>query len=183
MVASLMKSRQISAVVVGADRVVANGDTANKIGTYQVQKAPTRFHPTSLIKSDLTSLFFLFISDRCPGEVPQRALLHRCAVHDRRLPHPQRREDQDWGKAGQRAYSRERRAHRRRGHRRLESGVRRHARGTHHRHHHRQGCVQARRAKEPQGEGCTVDAYKYRCNVEELYDKRKKSAIPNIFFY
>lgn len=36
MVAALMKSRTISAVVVGADRVAANGDTANKIGTYQV---------------------------------------------------------------------------------------------------------------------------------------------------
>lgn len=36
MVAALMKSRNITAVVVGADRVAANGDTANKIGTYQV---------------------------------------------------------------------------------------------------------------------------------------------------
>ncbi|XP_043251593.1 methylthioribose-1-phosphate isomerase isoform X2 [Colletes gigas] len=36
MVAALMKSRYISAVVVGADRVAANGDTANKIGTYQI---------------------------------------------------------------------------------------------------------------------------------------------------
>lgn len=36
MVAALMKSRKINAVVVGADRVAANGDTANKIGTYQV---------------------------------------------------------------------------------------------------------------------------------------------------
>jgi methylthioribose-1-phosphate isomerase len=36
MVAALMRSRTITAVVVGADRVVANGDTANKIGTYQV---------------------------------------------------------------------------------------------------------------------------------------------------
>jgi len=36
MVAALMRNRTISAVVVGADRVVANGDTANKIGTYQV---------------------------------------------------------------------------------------------------------------------------------------------------
>ncbi|XP_033215120.1 methylthioribose-1-phosphate isomerase [Belonocnema kinseyi] len=36
MVAALMKSRTINAVVVGADRVVANGDTANKIGTYQI---------------------------------------------------------------------------------------------------------------------------------------------------
>lgn len=35
-VAYLMKTAQISAVVVGADRVASNGDTANKIGTYQV---------------------------------------------------------------------------------------------------------------------------------------------------
>ncbi|OXA61238.1 Methylthioribose-1-phosphate isomerase [Folsomia candida] len=32
----LMKNHDISAVIVGADRVVKNGDTANKIGTYQL---------------------------------------------------------------------------------------------------------------------------------------------------
>lgn len=32
----LMRTRPIHAVVVGADRVTANGDTANKIGTYQL---------------------------------------------------------------------------------------------------------------------------------------------------
>ncbi|XP_068223709.1 methylthioribose-1-phosphate isomerase [Palaemon carinicauda] len=36
MAASLMKSKEIDAVVVGADRVTRNGDTANKIGTYQL---------------------------------------------------------------------------------------------------------------------------------------------------
>lgn len=36
MAACLMKTRKISAVVVGADRIVTNGDTANKIGTYQL---------------------------------------------------------------------------------------------------------------------------------------------------
>jgi methylthioribose-1-phosphate isomerase len=36
MVGILMSKKNISAVVVGADRVVANGDTANKIGTYQL---------------------------------------------------------------------------------------------------------------------------------------------------
>ena len=36
MVAYLMASNQIHAVVVGADRVAANGDTANKIGTLQI---------------------------------------------------------------------------------------------------------------------------------------------------
>ncbi|XP_020613351.1 methylthioribose-1-phosphate isomerase-like [Orbicella faveolata] len=36
MVSVLMKTKGIHAVVVGADRVVANGDTANKVGTYQI---------------------------------------------------------------------------------------------------------------------------------------------------
>ncbi|CAH1230209.1 MRI1 [Branchiostoma lanceolatum] len=36
MAAALMRTKGISAIVVGADRVVANGDTANKIGTYQL---------------------------------------------------------------------------------------------------------------------------------------------------
>ena len=34
MSASLMKEGKVDAVIVGADRIVANGDTANKIGTY-----------------------------------------------------------------------------------------------------------------------------------------------------
>jgi methylthioribose-1-phosphate isomerase len=36
MAASLMRKGQISAVIVGADRIAANGDVANKIGTYGV---------------------------------------------------------------------------------------------------------------------------------------------------
>lgn len=36
MVSLLMKDKMVSAVVVGADRVARNGDTANKIGTYQI---------------------------------------------------------------------------------------------------------------------------------------------------
>lgn len=36
MVAALLATGRVHAVVVGADRVTANGDTANKIGTYQL---------------------------------------------------------------------------------------------------------------------------------------------------
>lgn len=43
MVSLLMKSKMISAVVVGADRVAKNGDTANKIGTYQIAIA-AKYH-------------------------------------------------------------------------------------------------------------------------------------------
>ncbi|KPI85601.1 putative Translation initiation factor 2 subunit [Leptomonas seymouri] len=40
---SLMKSRKIDAVVVGADRICQNGDTANKIGTYNLAVS-AKFH-------------------------------------------------------------------------------------------------------------------------------------------
>ena len=36
MVGHFLKSGKIDAIVVGADRIAANGDTANKIGTYQI---------------------------------------------------------------------------------------------------------------------------------------------------
>jgi len=36
MAAMLMKTKSVDAVVLGADRIVSNGDTANKIGTYQL---------------------------------------------------------------------------------------------------------------------------------------------------
>jgi methylthioribose-1-phosphate isomerase len=36
MASALLKQHKIHAIVVGADRVAANGDTANKIGTYQL---------------------------------------------------------------------------------------------------------------------------------------------------
>eukprot|EP01134_Creolimax_fragrantissima_P000433 CFRG0433T1 len=36
MVSMLFKGKSVDAVVVGADRIVSNGDTANKIGTYQI---------------------------------------------------------------------------------------------------------------------------------------------------
>ena len=36
MAASLMKAQKIDAVLVGADRIASNGDTANKIGTYML---------------------------------------------------------------------------------------------------------------------------------------------------
>ena len=36
MVGHFLKSGKVAAIVVGADRIAANGDTANKIGTYQI---------------------------------------------------------------------------------------------------------------------------------------------------
>ena len=36
MAAQVMRERRVSAVVTGADRIAANGDAANKIGTYSI---------------------------------------------------------------------------------------------------------------------------------------------------
>lgn len=56
MVAALMASRKIHAVVVGADRVVANGDTANKIGTYQLAILARHFGVPFYVAAPLTTL-------------------------------------------------------------------------------------------------------------------------------
>ena len=56
MVAALMSSRRIDAVVVGADRVVANGDTANKIGTYQLAILAKHFGVKFYVAAPHTSL-------------------------------------------------------------------------------------------------------------------------------
>lgn len=56
MVASLFKSRHIAAVIVGADRVASNGDTANKIGTYQIAVVSKYHNVPFYIAAPLTSI-------------------------------------------------------------------------------------------------------------------------------
>ncbi|EGD74153.1 methylthioribose-1-phosphate isomerase [Salpingoeca rosetta] len=56
MVSVLMKEKDISAVVVGADRVVANGDTANKIGTYQIAIAAKHHGVPFYVAAPITSV-------------------------------------------------------------------------------------------------------------------------------
>lgn len=76
MAASLMKLRRISAIVVGADRVALNGDTANKIGTYQLAIV-ARYHgvkfvvaaPTTSIDINTKSGADIVIEERSSNEV------------------------------------------------------------------------------------------------------------------
>lgn len=56
MVSSLLNSRPIAAIVVGADRVAANGDTANKIGTYQLAISAKYHGVPFLIAAPSTSI-------------------------------------------------------------------------------------------------------------------------------
>ncbi|MGI6590907.1 MAG: S-methyl-5-thioribose-1-phosphate isomerase [Eggerthellaceae bacterium] len=76
MAAMLMKQGLVDAVIVGADRICANGDTANKIGTYQLAIAAD-YHripfyvaaPTSTIDISLDEGSQIPIEFRDPSEV------------------------------------------------------------------------------------------------------------------
>jgi methylthioribose-1-phosphate isomerase len=73
---SLMQKNQIDVVVVGADRIAANGDTANKIGTYTMAVL-ARTHdipfyvaaPRSTIDPSISSGAEIPIEQRSPKEV------------------------------------------------------------------------------------------------------------------
>ncbi|XP_067948435.1 methylthioribose-1-phosphate isomerase-like [Watersipora subatra] len=58
MVALLLQKKSISAIVVGADRVAANGDTANKIGTFQLAIMAQYFNVPFYVAAPLTSVDF-----------------------------------------------------------------------------------------------------------------------------
>jgi len=51
-----MKSGKVDAVVVGADRIAANGDTANKIGTYMVAVLAREHGVPFYVAAPLTTL-------------------------------------------------------------------------------------------------------------------------------
>ncbi|KAG5488919.1 hypothetical protein JIQ42_00537 [Leishmania sp. Namibia] len=73
---ALMKSRKIDAVVVGADRICQNGDTANKIGTYNLAVS-AKFHgvklyvaaPTTTLDAKTASGDQVQIEEREPTEI------------------------------------------------------------------------------------------------------------------
>ncbi|EDW83258.1 uncharacterized protein Dwil_GK22419 [Drosophila willistoni] len=56
MVAALLRAKNVAAVVVGADRVAANGDTANKIGTYQIAVVAKHHGVPFYVAAPLTSI-------------------------------------------------------------------------------------------------------------------------------
>jgi len=76
MAGSLMSKGLVDAVVVGADRVTANGDTANKIGTYALAVL-CRYHgipfyvaaPTTTLDSNLPDGNSIVIEERSPTEI------------------------------------------------------------------------------------------------------------------
>jgi methylthioribose-1-phosphate isomerase len=78
MAAHCMKQGLIDAVIVGADRIAANGDTANKIGTYSLAIVAKAHNipffvaaPLSTIDFDLPSGSLIPIEERHPSEIYQ----------------------------------------------------------------------------------------------------------------
>ena len=76
MAAHCMKQGLIDAVVVGADRIAANGDTANKIGTYSVALAAKAHNIPFFVAAPLSTIDFSIsdgdqipIEERDPSEI------------------------------------------------------------------------------------------------------------------
>jgi len=69
MAGHVMKSGKVNAVVVGADRIAANGDTANKIGTYMVAVLAREHEIPFYVAAPLTTLdLSLSSGDQIPIE-------------------------------------------------------------------------------------------------------------------
>jgi methylthioribose-1-phosphate isomerase len=80
MAASLMASGDVDCVIVGADRIAANGDVANKIGTYGLAVLAHHFGipfyvaaPTSTVDLDCPTGADIPIERRAAGEVTEMA--------------------------------------------------------------------------------------------------------------
>jgi methylthioribose-1-phosphate isomerase len=78
MAAHCMQQGMIDAVVVGADRIAANGDTANKIGTYSVALVARAHNIPFFVAAPLSTIDFAIadgsqipIEERNPSEVYQ----------------------------------------------------------------------------------------------------------------
>jgi methylthioribose-1-phosphate isomerase len=76
MAGSFMSSGNISAVIVGADRIASNGDTANKIGTYSLAVLAKAHNipfyiaaPMSTVDTSLPSGDEIIIEERKPEEI------------------------------------------------------------------------------------------------------------------
>lgn len=71
MAAQVMKERKVDLVIVGADRIAANGDTANKIGTYGVALL-ARAHDIPFYVAAPASTFDLSLADGSAIPIEER---------------------------------------------------------------------------------------------------------------
>ncbi|KAF9010524.1 Methylthioribose-1-phosphate isomerase [Cyathus striatus] len=79
MVGSLFQHHSIHAVVVGADRIARNGDTANKIGTYNAAVIAARHNIPFIVVAPISTVD-LDIEDGTKIPIEQRPPLEACLV-------------------------------------------------------------------------------------------------------
>lgn len=72
MAAQVMREGRVQAVITGADRIAANGDAANKIGTYGVAVL-ARYHDIPFYVAAPSSTFDLSLADGADIPIEQRA--------------------------------------------------------------------------------------------------------------
>ena len=95
MAATVMKQGKIGAVLVGCDRMAANGDAANKIGTSGVAILAHEygipfyvFAPTSTIDLDTASGDEIIIEERDPSEIAELWYAERMAPYNIKIYNP-----------------------------------------------------------------------------------------------
>lgn len=95
MSASLMRAGKIDIIFVGADRIAANYDTANKIGTSLLALAAKHYNipffvcaPTSTIDKSIKTGADIPIEEREPGEVTEMWYEKRMAPNDIKVYNP-----------------------------------------------------------------------------------------------
>ena len=95
MSSSIMREGKIQAIFVGCDRVAANGDTANKIGTSVLAIVAARYHvpfyvcaPTSTIDLSIEDGSQIPIEQRNPDEVTQMWYTQRMAPEGIKVYNP-----------------------------------------------------------------------------------------------
>lgn len=76
MAARVINNKKVQAIITGADRITSNGDTANKIGTFNLAILANYFNipfyivaPESTIDINLKSGYEMIIEERCPEEI------------------------------------------------------------------------------------------------------------------
>lgn len=82
--AYLMRSEQVNAVIVGADRIAANGDVANKIGTYMLAISAAR-HAVPFYVAAPHSTFDLSLASGDKIPIEQRSAEEVCTIRGVRV--------------------------------------------------------------------------------------------------
>jgi len=85
MVGSLFQHHNIHAVAVGADRIAANGDTANKIGTYNAAVLAARHKIPFIVVAPITTVD-LDLADGSSIPIEHRPPLEACVVRGALYP-------------------------------------------------------------------------------------------------